>query len=217
MLALKILVTRSGEDIRDFIENMTGIQKAMLIKYEESMESLTKDLSDEEKEEYYERSTDEYWQLATTFPGILNNTLFLSINSFLEFYMFQMCKLHEAYFPEIADLEKEGNSGICKYKSFLKKHKISDPFGTSSEWIRISVYRKARNFISHSYSILDETKNARNVIEFAEKNPGLISIDSHRKIWISYECNVDFLNCAEVFLHELADLAREKTKRSKKS
>lgn len=217
MLVLKMLISRSGVDLKEFIESMTGIQKEMEIKFEKNIESLVKDLNDEEKEECYERSADEYWQLERTFPGIFNSSLFLSINSYLEFYMLQLCKYHEAYYPEVASLEKEGNNGICKYKSFLKKHKISEPFGASSEWNRISVYRKARNFIAHSDSILDETKNAIDVIKFAEKNPGLISIDSHRKIRISYECNVDFLDCAEVFLHELVDFAREKAKRSKKS
>ena len=215
LLALEVLISRSAEDLRDLSETMSGIQESMIVKYEESMESLTRDLSDEEKEEYYERNTDDYWQLATTFPGILNSSIFLSINSFLEFYMFQMCKIHEAYYPEAADLEKEGNSGICKYKSFMKKHKISDPFRTSSEWSRICVYRKVRNFIAHSDSILDETKNARTVVEFAEKNPGLISIDSHNKIRISQDCNDDYLTRAEVILHKLTDYARKKQKARK--
>ncbi len=93
------------------------------------------------------------------------HSLFISLYSFLERKMYQLCRLSESHQSlKISDISGEG---IFKYYKYFKKVLQIDLDGLNSEWIEITKYNKLRNRFVHSPT---------NTIEKDDNNKTLIPI-----------------------------------------
>lgn len=209
ILALKILAIRDAEDLKKLIDEFSKNLDLMTIKFRQRIDDYATDMSEEDKDNWYELNYDEHWQLANTFPRVLNNSLFVTIHSFFESYLQQLSKLFEFYSPDSKQINAIKSNGIGKYQVYLKNiHGIPFP-DTSNEWNRICIFRKIRNFIAHCDSKLDDTNNAHVVKVFAKSNPDLITLSKAGDIRVSHQCNIKFVNDTDIFLRELLDISKE--------
>jgi hypothetical protein len=91
------------------------------------------------------------------------HSLFISIYSFLERKMYQLCKIAEK--QQSLNTKDISGNGIYKYYKYFKKVLGINLDGLNAEWTEITKYNKLRNKLIHSPS---------NTIENGESNKDLI-------------------------------------------
>lgn len=172
------------------------------------IEAKAAEMPDELRDDWLEWNSDIHWQLTDVFPNILNNSLLVTIYSYLESTLFDISRHKESQNPKLIKINDLRGDGIELYRNYLKKvHAIKFP-DTSDEWKRITVYRKIRNFIIHNDRILDNSKNAENIRQFAEQFPKLISINQFDQISVSEQSNIDFIDVVQNFLMDLLEKSK---------
>ncbi|MDZ4844050.1 MAG: hypothetical protein SH857_00725 [Chitinophagales bacterium] len=134
--------------------------------------------------------------------NLYSNSLFISLYSFLERKLYQICKVAEKNKSiKINDLSGDG---IFKYCNYLKKVLEIDLEKINSEWVRITNYNKLRNRIVHSpTNIIEKDKNNKKLIEAIKSIEYLVIND--KGAFIEFEINnqkllLNFLNSITNFL-----------------
>jgi len=133
------------------------------------------------------------------------NALFISLYSFLEKKMYQLCKLAEKDFTiKVNDLSDEG---VFKYQKYLKKV-VGINFDTlNTEWTEITKFNKLRNLMVHSpTTVLEKTGNFHKQITTLKSIKGLTIHDRGETIEFQIsdkEVLTKFRSTIYDFLHEI--------------
>ncbi|MCF8234820.1 MAG: hypothetical protein K9G67_07320 [Bacteroidales bacterium] len=133
------------------------------------------------------------------------NSIFISLYSFLEKKMSQLCKLAEKNtYMKVKDLS--GN-GIFKYYKYFKKVLEINLVPINDEWTLITKYNKLRNRIVHfPDNTIEKSENNANLIETFKSINNLSIIEEEDfyefKISDSQLLN-DFLTVIERFLYKI--------------
>ena len=169
------------------------------------VEAKAKKMSKESRDEWYEWNEDAHWQLSDVFPSIMQDSLFVTTYSYLESALASIVKKLANDNPKPVKLQELRGDGLQLFKTYLNKVQEIDFPDNSSEWQRISTYRRIRNFIVHNDRKLEDSKNADIVRQFSSQYPQLVSINRFNKISITKECNTDFIDRVEKFFSTLLD------------
>jgi hypothetical protein len=167
--------------LRDYIDYLDEAE-ANLEKQKLKLIEMSKELDDEEQDEFWDWYIDDYYTYSELYPSILKTSVFISIYSFFEYQLLKQCTNKEI-------LSSIKDKGIDKGKEYFKKvFGIHSPF-QSENWKFIKDCNKIRNVIVHNGgnmdTILDENKQQeiRNIIS---RVPGL-NISKHGNILIENE------------------------------
>lgn len=139
------------EGYAQYIESILGRE---LYEFEESM----KELSDDEKEEFVNWHYDEIAQYRDDFPMIMRNSLFISVYSFLEEKVIDLCNQPDETSIKLDDLQ--GN-GIKRASLFIKKVKKDDFPDDTKEWHFINNANQIRNCIVHCGGDIEKAKTPK--------------------------------------------------------
>ncbi|MEZ5010099.1 MAG: hypothetical protein R2753_18260 [Chitinophagales bacterium] len=133
------------------------------------------------------------------------NSIFISIYSFLEKKMFQLCKLAEV--NETIKIKDLSGEGIFKYYKYLKKVLLLDLDNLNEDWTRITKYNKLRNRLVHlTTNTIDKSENNSKLIKTIAsiKNLNVIDKGDYYEFEISStKILLDFLEVIENFLDKI--------------
>lgn len=137
-------------------------------------EKATKNLTEEQKEQFYERHGDEGYYTNELFPSIQWSAMFVAGFNLFEKTLNDACSISASLSESSVHLKDLAGSGIQRAKSYLSKvHDVHGPFRTE-EWRRVQDYAKVRNVLAHTYGELDLKNDAhKEVLKIASKTKGI--------------------------------------------
>ncbi|WEA43818.1 hypothetical protein [Priestia aryabhattai] len=162
------------DSFRDYAKYIESSFQKELSFFEEG----AKDLPEEIVDEYWDHYIDEAIQYSKDFPRIMRNSLFVSIYSFLEDKIVELCTSND---------DSGGNPNFWNIKKaidYLKKDLGLDvPKGTK-EWQYITHAIRIRNCIVHCNGVVSRSsdrvnlENSIKAIDFVNQEDGRIILDS---------------------------------------
>jgi len=187
------------DNLDAYVYEITDAFEKRTQEFVEKVEQKAKSMPVDERDEWYEWNSEHHWILTEVFPGIYKNSLFITIHAYLESTLAQLCKILEEDNAKLKKLKDLTGNGIELYQEYIKIVQEIDFPDQSREWNQISIYRKVRNFLVHQDGRLDDSKNAKNIRQFANRKPEFLTIDKNNQIVLSTACHLDFINTIRKF------------------
>ncbi|MER0468112.1 hypothetical protein ABR330_15855 [Bacillus cabrialesii subsp. cabrialesii] len=183
------------QTFREYAEYVESNLRRELYKYEQTF----KELSDIEIEEFVDWHYDEISQYRDDFPSIMRNSLFISVYSFLEEKVIDLCDQPDETSIKLEDLQ--GN-GIKRASLFIKKVLKDDFPDDTKEWHFILNANQIRNCIVHCGGDIDKAKNPKRVRNAVNELENVIE-GRHNKILLNEDFCIEFIDVVEKFLRDL--------------
>lgn len=154
-----------------FVKTVMDKEKAKVGKW---YEKATKNLTEEQKEHFYERYGDEGYYTNDLFPSIQWSAMFVAAFNLFEKTLNDTCSFSTSISESSVHLKDLAGSGIQRAKSYLSKVQgVYEPFRTE-EWRRVQDYAKVRNVLAHAYGDLDLKNDAhKEILKIAGKTKGI--------------------------------------------
>ncbi|MEB1806610.1 MAG: hypothetical protein LPK26_04755 [Bacillaceae bacterium] len=204
----RFFIDFSLNDFRDYSKIVEQQFKDSLQKFEKEASELTPD----EQEEYFDHYYDEWSPFKNDFPKIHRSSLFISIYSFLESALINLCKRSYGKYHLSSTYEDISGNGIERAKIYLTKVAEIDFPSNTKEWQFIKLCNDIRNCIVHNQSYLNSDSKKAEKLENQLKKTPLINVDVSGEITIEEGfCNL-FIDTLESFLNKLFTIVGEKDK-----
>lgn len=181
--------------LEDYLSYLKEIEK-VINKNRDFVKQGAEEFSEEEQEDYWDSYLDEYDKYDSIFPGILRESIFISLFSYFEHQLMDFCE----------DKEKlksiGGTSGLEKAKGYLSKHLGYSDLFRGKEWGKIMKYNKVRNCLVHAggkVSLMKDERVQEDVKKFIKETKG-IEIDDNKKIELDSIFCEDFVKVTFKFL-----------------
>jgi len=133
------------------------------------------------------------------------HSLFISLYSFLERKMYQLCRLAEL--NQTLKIKDISGEGIFKYYKYFKKVLGLNLDGLNAEWTEITKYNKLRNKLVHSpTNTIENGDNNKELIRTLQSISNLVVID--RGDYLEFEITdkellMTFCKTIRKFLHDI--------------
>lgn len=189
------LVSGQLKKFEEYAEYIESTLRRELNKYEKTINELNNDQVDEFIDCYY----DEIAQYQDDFPSIMRNSLFISIYSFLEEKVIDLCDQPDKTAIKLKDLQ--GN-GISRASVFIKKVKKDDFPEDTKEWHFIKNANQIRNCIVHCGGDIDKAKNPKKITNAVNELEN-VSLSRHNRIILNEKFCFEFIHVVEKFLGDL--------------
>jgi len=187
---LRIQFFKSGvrNDIEEFKYHVVGIENHFktevnnLIDYHER---ATSDLSDEEKNEYFEFYSDGYWWLEEVFPQIQRKSELIGIFTVLEHNLNLLCSIYQKHIDsniKLSDLRAEGI--IDTAKKYLEKVVGLNFPSNHRSWSEIKRIQRIRNLFVHNDGKLKGSEKDKKSIKDYIKRLNYLDLDQYERILI---------------------------------
>lgn len=143
-------------------------------KIEAWFKTATIKLTEDQKEEFYDRYGDEGYYVNELFPGIQWSSMFVTAFNLFEKTLDDMCIISGSISNSSVKLRDLSDNGIQRAKTYLSKvQNIKDPF-RSNEWRLGQDYSKIRNVLAHAYGEIDLRNDKNNkFLNIAKKTKGM--------------------------------------------
>lgn len=191
------------DNLRTYIIELSEALNSKTGEFVAKVESQAASMAEDERDEWYEWNSDTHWQLTDVFPTILQNSLLVSTDSYLESVLSSIVRHMERDQPNQIKVKDLRGVGIDLYSAYLKKVQGVDFPDKTPEWQAITIYHKVRNFIVHNDRKLDDSKNAQAIRNFVKGHPTFIKINQFDQISVTVECNINFVDTVNHFLTDL--------------
>lgn len=171
-----------GSDLSHLEELYTlseTISSNKLEEFEKELELKTKHFSEEDKAEYGDFMSDEYWKLNEVFPQIFRTSILITCLSRLEHHLKDICKSIYKYENSYAEPEKLEQDTIVNCKKYLINNAKFSNEVFNREWGNILCYKTIRNSFTHNNGYVRETKKIQ-IESFFSKNKNLGALKDHR-------------------------------------
>jgi hypothetical protein len=185
------------EQFRNYAEYIESSLRKEVKSYEDRAEGLMP----EEEEEFWDCYIDEVAPYSQDFPKIMRNSLFVSIYTFLEDKIVELCVPSEDTLLKLSDIKGQG---IEQASIYLKKVLRIDFPDNSKEWHYIKKANLIRNCIVHSRGDVSKSRNEAK-IRNAVQDMQSVSIDKMGYIKLDEELCEDFIENVDSFLQQLYD------------
>ncbi|MGJ7912632.1 hypothetical protein [Neobacillus sp. LXY-1] len=204
----QIVIEISLENLNDYVMKMEEFLENEVEEFNGKFEETTKGWSEEDKNEYGEYLSDEYWTLAETHPNFLRNSMFISIYSFFEK---ELKDLNASY-------KKRTNNNSISFPQKISKitkallsleHCFEIKFSeVIEEWNKIdSVYREIRNIIAHDGGEIEKDKIDESTTLF--KGMPIEIKESTGELLLHKELCLSFLKDITSFFNKFFELIKE--------
>lgn len=198
------------KELRNYLNTLIKQLDDISNDYENRVETDAQNIEDEEeREQYYEWSREEYWDYKETFPRILLNSFHVTSVTLLESELFSIASRIGKKQNQLFDVsEMKGNDYIQSARYYIKKLTQLDikDSQTPQTWNKIMEGRRLRNIITHSNGILEnsiEISLAKKCKVHDDSIFELLSIRPIHQIFITREYSKSFLTTLMKFFHEL--------------
>jgi len=147
------------------------IEKFLQEKIEEFNTSVNKramGMEGEEKEQFLEWNSEEYFELSEELPTRLRGSIFITTMSLFEFRLNDLCGSLQAFKKEKLSLNDVAGKGIYRAKKYLNKvFEINFP-NNPSLWETIDIYQTIRNALVHNEGFV--TQDVDKIQKYIEKS-----------------------------------------------
>ncbi len=184
--------------LQTFREYAQYIESSLENKINEFEDSV-KEVDEEEIDDFVEFYSDELSQFGEEFPAIMRNSLFISIYSFLEEKVIDLCEQPDEAGIKLDELQ--GN-GIKRASLFIKKVKKDDFPEDTKEWHFIQNANQIRNCIVHCGGNIDKAKKPKKITNAVNELEN-VSLSRHDRIILNEKFCFEFINVVEKFLCDL--------------
>ena len=179
------------ENLENYCQIMETSLKNQKKNFEEWLEKEAEKLSEEEKEEFYDFYSDDYWELSNVFPNTLRSSLLVAAYSVLERQLVACCTelWNKNQYPVKPNIPQRRI--IFEARNYLITHAgISIP-DTSPNWSGIVSYNKIRNSIVHNGGKLNSQRLA-DLQPFLALNPS-ITLDQFHGVVLGEDACKNFI------------------------
>jgi hypothetical protein len=190
-------VSNELDQFRDYAEYIESSLRKEIKSYQDRAEGLLP----EEEEEFWDWHLDEVSPYSQDFPKIMRNSLFVSIYTFLEDKIVELCVSDTDALLELSDIKGQG---IHQASIYLKKVLRIDFPDNSNEWQYIKKANLIRNCIAHSSGDVSKSRNETKLRNAVQDMPS-ISIDKMGYLNLDSELCLDFIENVGSFLKQLYD------------
>lgn len=156
------------EGYLDFFEKAI---KSKIKEFEENLEKKAINLSVDDKERFFEFHSDEYWKLADVIPYMTYTNFIISLYSYIEHELFNLCKDIRKEQDIKLSYEDVGGKGIYRAKLYLSK--VADIEIEDKHWNELVIIGKLRNKIVHNggkFYIDSSKKDLKQLYLYLKKN-----------------------------------------------
>lgn len=124
-------------------------------------QSIEMELTEDEKFEFFEHNSDEYWKYADDFPSILRQSLFIHSYFSFEMYMKMSGKTIKKNFKTIYSMSDLKGDTLQSFKLFINKSLEINPIFGEIEWKNIKFYNQLRNHLAHNDGFIGDDKKSQ--------------------------------------------------------
>ncbi|MDP1383372.1 hypothetical protein Q8G31_27025 [Priestia megaterium] len=189
------LISIEIDSFRDYAKYIESSFRKELDFFEDEAKRVPEGLEDE----FWDSYMDEARQYSKEFPRIMRNSLFVSIYTFLESKIADLCVSDEKTLLTLSDIRGQG---IEQASTYLKKVLFIDfPYDTE-EWKYIKKAQLLRNCIVHTNGQLSKVRKPESV-EKAIEELDFVNKDDNGYISLESEFCLDFIETVYLFLQEL--------------
>ncbi|MGG1630331.1 hypothetical protein [Rossellomorea sp. NRS-1567] len=167
----QILIEHSIENHKVYVNKMEEFLESEIDGFNKRFEEETNGWSEEQKDEYGEYLSDDYWTLAETHPSLLRSSMLISSFSLFEKGLKDLANYYEKKIITSSDYSSniKTTSKISIYLKRIEKKFGVDFSGEISEWNLIqNYYREVRNIIVHDGGEIDTSRYSEK-IKFIEE------------------------------------------------
>jgi len=169
--------------------------------FEKHAEEVTSKWEDYERAEYYEESSDQYWELSKVYPNIQRKSELMSIYTILENTIMRICLVYQSSIDnpvKMKDLEAHGI--IDQGKRYLEKVVRLDFPSKHDSWKEIDKIQQIRNSFVHAAGHV-KTGN-KDLIKYIKQSP-FLELKNNNQVEIS---NGFSEHCLDVFANFFDEL-----------
>lgn len=200
-----VLVNFKLEEMKSYVEKMEEFLRDEISNFDKRFEEETSGWSNEDKNEYGEFLSDDYWTLAETHPNLLRSSMFITIYSFAENELKSLCQIYRMQNPDKRDFFTKGqrSSKINRYLTCIEQYTGVDIISKIEKWELLdNHYREVRNILAHDGGEVDDNKEDINY---------LLSLLEELKVKVNHtgllilpdQLCLDFLNDLDSFFNSL--------------
>jgi len=194
-------------ELRDYLDTLNKQLAFMAEDYEEKIEAQAKQIeNNRERDEFYEWSSEEYWNYKETFPDILLNSFHVSAYILLESEIYSVSRRLGKKQKQLFGVSDFGGRDYLKLASFYINKLTGINAQGFASWQRIEDGRTLRNNIVHSNGILTKKHDidvAKKYNLLKESKIEVTSGRSTKHLSITYDYNKSFIATLKEFFDEL--------------
>lgn len=177
----KLIIELNLYILDNYIENLEDLLENKIKKFEDWADEELEGLTEEQRNEYSDSLSDDYWIISKAFPNILRSSLFVTCYSLLEYALISLCEQLQKQKGLKKESKKYKIENILNAKDYLEGETKICFHDQIPSWNDINNYRLVRNLIVHNQGRLDNSDNsnkAKKVRNFINKN---------KKNWVELE------------------------------
>ncbi len=195
------------DELRQCLEVMESYLESRLGHFEKWVEEQASELAQEERREFYDFHSDEYWELCEAFPTILRSSLFVACYSLLEHELTSLCRY--VHRRNACSNEPSFRTGIIfKARNYLSDEaRIKFPDHSPSWQIITCYYNPMRNVIVHRGGKVDE-KRLERLKPFIDSNPS-VALDSLGRLRLHREFCPEVIDIVTQFFRGLFEATQD--------
>lgn len=191
------------DELEECAISLEGYLKNELRAMEERHKKETSTMTEEQKENYYDFVSDDYFKLTETFPQTLRISLFVHAYSLFEHEFEEVAKaMGNLRGIKIAPKDLR-DDGITRSKTYLKNVVLMGFPDSDPAWSEITTLNKIRNFFVHREGYLPKDANNEAVEHYVTASNGALKLDgsngARRIVIVSEVFNQDVLKTFERF------------------
>lgn len=195
------------DELRDYLNTLKIQLENMVSDYEKRIEAEAKTIQDEqERQDFYEWSGEEYWRYKENFPRILLNSFHVTAYTLLESEIYSVASRVGKKQNQVFDVsEIRGKDYLQSTCYYIEKLTAVDA-KTFGSWSELTEGQRLRNIIVHSNGKLMANKDIELAKKYKVCSESSIELPSGRSIKelsITYDYCKAFLDTLRAFFTEL--------------
>ena len=200
---LELGVDIGMDNLRQYNDILESHLESSLVDFERRVEEQASEMDEEDRNEFYEFHSSEYWRLSDVFPTTLRSSLFVACYSLLEHELTSLCRY--LYRKNAYSDEPNFWRGIIFEARDYSTNKACIEFPDVSEsWQIIKCYyNPIRNVIVHQGGKIDD-RRLRTLNPFIDANAS-VSLDSLGRVQLHRAFCPEVLSTLRQFFRELIE------------
>lgn len=194
------LVSIGITELEEYTTRMEEELGSQVTSFNVWFEEQSKDMSEDDKNEFGDYYSDEYHTIASTNPTLFRSSTVITIFSFLERHMKRLCRYLERKLMLSRSLPKKAYIHHCR-DYLIDLANMRSFFDDSTEWELLNgIYREIRNAFAHNQGEVSEDKIAFIQEGLATLNGSVNNID---EITLEKEFCFEFIRHVRDFFDSL--------------
>ncbi|MEH7419567.1 hypothetical protein V7266_30510, partial [Neobacillus drentensis] len=166
----EILFDYKMDTLEELIKNTENSLVKNLQDLENYIEEKANEFDEDQKQEYYDFMSDDFWKHKDDYPQIVRKSFFLQAYFSFEHFLNEICNHFKQKLELTLDLKDINGQGLERSKIYISKViGVSSPF-QSKYWTKIQLYNQIRNVFVHNAGEYDDSNKKHRATKQQLKN-----------------------------------------------